>query len=157
MEEIKLTPEELEFAANLWGLSEEDKKRILPKLTPDQKRFIRTFPRYWQYKEIAEVVEANNCMRNAKPGDKLVFHGMGGWLSDESTLNCVWAAANIGRMQRVIAERVAGGIDVENMGTNYIRCPEVKLEEGGIGSVLFKVYFIKEEDGTLRDGHRSGV
>ena len=157
MEEVKLTPKELEFAGKLWGFSEEEKKRILSKLTAFQKRFLRAFPRYWQYKLVAEVVEANNCMRNAKPGDKMVFMGMGGWRSAESTLHCTWAAANMAAIRMVISDRVTAGIDIENMGTNYIRCPEAKLEEGGNGSVLFKIYFVKEKSDLLPNVHRPGV
>ncbi len=157
MKEIELTAEELEFAAKLWGLSEEERKTILPKITGAQKRFIRHWPELFEYKILAEVVWAKNCIRNAKVGDKMVFSAMGSWLIEESTFRCAWAAGAMLPMMYGISDRIMDELDPAYMGMDYIKCPDMEPEEGGTGSVLFKLHFIKEKRKMPEGAHRTGV
>ena len=157
MKDIELTPEELEFATKLWGLSEEEKKTLLPNLSGAQKRFINHWPKIFDYKMIAEVVWAKNCMRNAKPGDKMVFSAMGSWLVDESTFRCPWVAGAMLPMVYGMSDRIMDDLDPAYMGMDYMKCPDMEPEEGGLGSVLFKFHFIKEKRIMPEGAHRTGV
>lgn len=160
MEELKLTPEELEFASNLWGLTEEEKKKILPNLIPYQKRFIRHWQDFFDYKIIQEVVWAKNCAEVAKPGDKFVYSGMGQFLPEESTFGCTFGMQVMLPIMHVVRDRICSGIDPTPMGINQVRCIDKPPEDGGTGGALFKVYCIKSKvkipPGIYRPGIETG-
>jgi uncharacterized repeat protein (TIGR04076 family) len=157
MKDIELRPEELEFATKFWALSEKEKEEILPKLTGCQKRFFRHFTDFFNYKIVAEVVWAKNCIRNAKPGDKMVFTGMGGLIYEESSLHCIWAASVMLPMVYGIFDRVMEGHEPNLMGMDYFKCPDMEPEEGGTGSVFFKIRIIKNKYTMPEKAHRPGV
>jgi uncharacterized repeat protein (TIGR04076 family) len=157
MKNIELRPDELDFAVKFWALSKEEKEEILPKLTGCQKRFFRRFTDFYNYKIIAEVVQAKNCIRNAKPGDKMVFGGMGGLIYDESSLHCTWAASSMFPVILSITDRIMDGLEPYIMGIDHVKCPGLEPEEGGTGSVIFKIKVINEKYVQPEDEHRPGV
>jgi len=165
MKEIELTPEQLEFAAaRLWKLSTEERKTILPKLTPMQKRFIRRLPDFGEWKIIQEVVWAKSCPLQAKPGDKIVYSGMGIILPEESSFGtrtthgyCTWAIMAMLPFVYACSDRLMDGLDVSPKGIDLVKCMDMEPAEGGTGEVLFKVYAIKETITSKRYFSDKGV
>jgi uncharacterized repeat protein (TIGR04076 family) len=157
MKDIELTPKELEFAVNLWGLSDEERKKILPNLTPYQKRFIRHWKDFFKYKIIQEVVWSKNCAEGAKPGDKFVYSAMGEFLPDESTFGCTFGMQVMLPFMYVVRDRICSGIDPSPMGIHYVRCIDTPPAQGGTGGSFFKVYCIKENVKVPPGIYRPGV
>jgi uncharacterized repeat protein (TIGR04076 family) len=157
MGEIELTPRELEFAAKLWKLTEEEKKRILPNLRPMQKRFLRSFADFYGWKIIQEVEWAKSCPLQAKPGDKIVYNGMGILLPEESSFGtrttggyCTWAIMAMLPFVYTCSDRLMDNLDLTPRGMDYGKCMEMEPAEGGMGEVRFKVYAIREKVTTKR-------
>lgn len=153
MEKIELTPEELERAAIIWGLSEEEKKTRLPKLTPYQKRFVRHFPDFFRYKIVQEVTFAKTCATQGKPGDKIVYSAMGDILREECNFGargrgfyCVLLPMSMLPMFYVVRDRICAGFDDPSpVGYNNIKCPDTDIDYNGTGLVFTKVYCIKSK------------
>ena len=151
LENITLTEEEIEIGAKaLWGLSDEERRTIIPNLTPMQKRFLRCCKKggFFGYKIIQEVVSVKNCPRQAKVGGKIVYNAMGELVPFKSdafpvTGICTQAVMAMLTQSYLVSDRISGGLDPDPAGLNLVRCPNFSLEEGGLGSVLFKVYRVK--------------
>jgi len=160
-EQIVLNSGELEFAANLWGLSDEEKKTILPNLNPFQKRYIRHWPDFFRYKIIQEVKWAKKCAEKAEEGDKLVYNGMGEYLPFESTFGCAFAIQGMFPLMHVIRERLLSGLDPTPQNLNLVRCIDNPPERGGSGATLYNVYCVKSRceipDGMFRPGVKEYV
>lgn len=154
LENITLTEEEIErTASKLWGLSDEERKTIMPNLTPMQKRFLRcqSLNGFGNYKIIQEVVSVNNCPRQARIGGKLVYNAMGELTPFESdafpvTGVCTQAVMAMLTQSHLVSDRVSAGLDPDPVGLNLVRCPNFSLEEGGLGSVVFKVYRVEKTE-----------
>jgi uncharacterized repeat protein (TIGR04076 family) len=157
MKEIDLRPDELEFAGKFWDLTEEEKRNILPKLTGCQKRFFRHFSVYYNYKIIAEVSRAKNCIRNARVGDRMVFNGMGAIMYNESSFHCAWATSAVLPVIYSITDRIMDDLEPNLMGLDYVKCPDMEPEEGGTGSVHFKIKVIKNQCVMPANAHRPGI
>jgi hypothetical protein len=153
LENIELTEEEIEIGAKmLWALTDEERKTIIPNLTPMQKRFLRCIRKggFENYRIIQEVVSAKNCPRQAKVGGKIVYNAMGELRPDDCdafpvTGYCTQAMMAMLLHSYLVSDRISGGLDPDPVGINFVRCPNLEPAEGGIGSVLFKVYRIKVE------------
>ncbi len=134
-----IPPELIEFARQKYRASDEQ----IDKLTDTQWRVIKSAPSRWQYRMVAEVVEANNCLAGHKKGDKYVFSASGFLLPDESTVTrlCLWALAPMLPFIYIVYDRLAEGLDDPSpKGWDSMHCPDVGLDCGGVGQVLFKVY-----------------
>jgi len=148
MKEIVLTKKEIDFiSGQLWELSEAEKKTIIPNLTPMQKRFARLITRggFDAYRVVAEVVKVSNCPRQAKVGGKMVFNVMGELRPEQCdafpvTGFCTMAVTAFLDLTVLISDRASGTLHPEPMSISTFRCPSLPLSEGGLGSVLFKVY-----------------
>jgi len=159
IENIKLTDEEMEIAAaKLWNLNDEERKAIMPNLTPMQKRFIRTMMKggFENYRVIQEVVSARNCPRQAKVGGKMVYSAMVEIRPDDCdafpvTGYCTQAMMAMLNHAYLISDRLQAGLNPDPEGINYVRCPHMSPAEGGIGSVLFKVYCIEVDEKDKAD------
>ena len=156
-EQITLKPEELEFAANLWGFSEEEKETILPNLNSYQKRYIRHWPDFFKYKIIQEVVWAKKCAEMSKEGDQIVYSGIGEFLPDESTFGCTFAIQTALPLMHVIQERILSGQDPTPVGLNLVRCIDTPPERGGSGATLTKLYCIESKWELPEGVYRPGV
>ena len=158
-EDIKLTQAEIDYATDHWGWSEEYKKLVVPKFTPFQKRFIKNLKTFFDYKIIMEVVESNHCARRAEPGDKTVFGAIGVFLPEESTFPgggfCTWSLTTILPFLQLVYDHICAGIDPTPMGQDLVRCPDIEPEKGGTGSVLYRIYCIKEPVHVRSDTYRS--
>jgi uncharacterized repeat protein (TIGR04076 family) len=157
--EIELTPQEKEFAIKrLWKLSDEEAKKLIPNLSPFQKKFIKRLPDFGEYKIIQEVVYAKSCPLQAKKGDKIVYSGMGILLPEESSFGarrtggyCTWMIMAMLGFVYACSDRLTDGIDdISPMGINMSKCMDMEPAEGGTGMVLFKVYAIKKRPTTKR-------
>ena len=135
----EISPELIEFARQRYGASDEQ----IAKLSATQWRVIKSAPSRWQYRMVAEVVEANNCLAGHKKGDKYVFSASGFLLPDESTVPrlCLWAIAPMLPFMHIVYDRLAEGLDDPSpKGWDSVHCADVGLDCGGVGQVLFKVY-----------------
>lgn len=154
IENIVLTEEELEIAATrLWELSDQERKTILPNLTPMQKRFLRSLNKggFENYRIMQEVVWAKNCPRQAKVGGKIVYNSMGEIRPDDCdafpvTGYCTQAMMAMLSHSYLISDRVQAGLFPGPEGIDYVKCPHMEPEEGGIGSVLFKIYCVEVDE-----------
>lgn len=154
LENIELTEEEIEIGASrLWKLTDEERKEIIPNLTPMQKRFLRCMRKggFENYRIIQEVVSVKHCPRQAKVGGKIVYNAMGELRPDDCdafpvTGYCTQAMMAMLLHSYLVSDRISGGIDPDPVGLNLVRCPNFDLEEGGLGSVLFKVYRVKVDE-----------
>jgi hypothetical protein len=155
--EIVLSKKEIDFiSGQLWELSEEEKRTVIPNLTPMQLRFAKriTAGGFDTYNVIAEVVKADNCPRMAKKGGKMVFNTMGELRPDKCdafpvTGFCTAAIMAFLDFTIVISDRcsdVLGNLSPMPVSISTFRCPSLKLSEGGLGSVLFKVYCEKNTE-----------
>jgi hypothetical protein len=153
LENIVLTDEEIEIGATrLWKLTDAERKQIMPNLTPMQKRFLRCARKggFENYRIIQEVISVKNCPRQAKVGGKIVYNAMGELRPDDCdafpvTGYCVQAVMAMLLHAYLVSDRISGGIDPDPIGLNLVRCPNFAPAEGGIGSVVFKVYRVKVE------------
>jgi hypothetical protein len=151
LENIELTEEEIEIGAKrLWKLTDKERKEIIPNLTPMQKRFLRCMRKggFENYRIIQEVISVKHCPRQAKVGGKIVYNAMGELRPDDCdafpvTGYCTQAMMSMLLHSYLVSDRISGGIDPDPVGLNLVRCPNFDLAEGGLGSVLFKVYRIK--------------
>jgi hypothetical protein len=151
MENLELTEEEKELGAkSLWNLSDEERKEIIPNLTPMQKRFLRTMKRggFSKFRIIQEVISVKNCPRQAKVGGKMVYNTMVELRPDDCdafpvTGYCTQAMMAMLSHAYLISDRIQAGLNPSPAGIDYVRCPHSCLEEGGIGSVLFKIYSVE--------------
>jgi uncharacterized repeat protein (TIGR04076 family) len=154
IENIELTEEEIEIGATrLWELTDEERKAIIPNLTPMQKRFLRSMRKggFENYRIIQEVVSVKNCPRQAKVGGKIVYNTMGEIRPDDCdafpvTGYCTQAMMAMLSHSYLISDRVQAGLFPGPEGIDYVRCPHMAPAEGGIGSVVFKIYCIELDE-----------
>ena len=92
---------------------------------------------------VAEVVESKNCMAQLKKGDKYYFK-WGGYILDKSEGAenvCLWAVSQLLPFYLTINDRIAEGLDPNDLIVNHVRCFDVGFRgHCGFGEVLMKVY-----------------
>jgi len=146
MAQEEISQELIEFAKQRYGFTDEQ----INKLSLTQWRVIKSTPRRWQYRMVAEVIEAKNCVGGAKKGDKYVFNASGFLLPDECTVPrlCLWALAPMLPFILIIYDRLAEGLDDPSpKGWDNVHCADVGVECGGFGQVLFRIYCEKAPQG----------
>lgn len=164
MEDIKLTPAEMERAMDFWGCSEEQRKVLPSKLTPYQKLFIRHLDEFFNYKIIAEVLSSVHCAMRAEVGGKFVFSAMGEIIPEECIgyprtkgINgfCSFAMQMMLPYIHVVQDRIMSGCaNPSPMGIDHVKCIDTEPARGGTGEVRFQIYCVKEKvkvpDGMYR-------
>ncbi len=138
MDEIRLRK-----AQGIWGWTDEQTAGLSAK----QLRLIGSGEEFRQWRLIAEVLEAKNCIAGLKKGDKYVFHGSGFLLPEESTCPriCLWAIAAFIPFSFMLYDRIGQGSDPSEFWVDKVRCMDVGVQNGGYGEALFRLYCKKEE------------
>ena len=125
----------------MFGYNEKQMEAI--KKSPQHLKWIRAFPKLRKIRMVAEVVDSRNCVAQLKKGDKYYFK-LGGDVLDKSegAKNvCLWAVSQLLPIYLVINDRVAEGLDPNDMIVNHVRCYDVGFRGYcGFGEVLMKVY-----------------
>jgi hypothetical protein len=164
MEQITLTTEELDLAEKLMGWSEEQKKTLPSRLTDYQKRFIRHWPDFFNYKIIQEVIWSSHCPVQAKPGDKIVYSALGDLIQEESSFGdrttfgyCFVCVMAMLPFFYTVRDRICSGFDDPSpAGIDYVKCIDIEPRFGGTGSVFCKIYCVKSKvkvpPGLFREG-----
>ena len=124
-----------EFLKQRLGMTEEDIDRVPPGL----EKLVSS--RLLHYKVIAEVTEAKYCVAGCKVGDKLVI-GPGSTVNTkESTCPlCIGALSPLMERLHLMWDRIAEGLDPNEGWLRHSVCFDPGLENGGLGSVTFRVY-----------------
>lgn len=122
------------------GITDED----LEKIPPGIEKFILAGAEVAKYKIIAEVTDSKYCFNQVKAGDKIVFSGNGVILKEETTCPlCIRAVGQLTSFVNTIFDRIAQGVDPNDMIFRNPECLDPGLEHGGLGKVHFKVYLEK--------------
>jgi hypothetical protein len=126
----------------LIGITDED----LDRLPPGIRKLLSAVPQMANYKIIAEVTDAKYCFAGCKPGDKLVFGPQPLLNAEESTCPlCIGAIAPMMERVHIMWDRLAEGVDPNDVWVRHSQCFDPGLEHGGLGTVHFKVYAQKPE------------
>ena len=143
MAQREISERRMERLKAAFGWTEEQ----IRNLSPSQWKYLDNARKFAQYKMIAEVVKAEGCLSQAKEGDKFVISRGGLLLVNEWTFPnpCAFAlgATSMGGFLSAAQERIAEGLDPNDICVNRVKCPDVGVECGGWGEVLFKIYFEK--------------
>ncbi len=131
--------EELDRLKKLWGWSDEQIKDLL---TEKHWRLLDRGHKFDEYRLVAEVVEARNCLARHKVGERYVFHGSGFLLPEESSVRrfCLWAMAPLLPFSYMFYDRISLDADPTSFAIDSVGCADVGIECGGYGKVIFKVY-----------------
>ena len=120
------------------GITDED----LEKLAPGMKKLLSDLPEKSKWKIVAEVTESKYCFAGLKPGDKLVFNYPMLNIAESTAAPCMAAIAAVANHIAPMVDRVAEGADPNDSisASQQVLCPDVGLEYGGLGKVVFRVY-----------------
>ena len=94
---------------------------------------------------IVEVVKSHGCANGMKPGDRLVFKGMGNLVPERSSN---WCGHNLGRImmfQDACHNFYFQGKDPNDIYPKYFSCVDTTMKYGW-GYVENKVYVVDEDD-----------
>jgi len=139
MAQREISERRMERLKAAFGWTEEQ----IRSLSPSQWKYLDNARKFGQYKVIAEVVKAENCIYQPKIGDKFVFSAAGELLPNECTFPalCVFALAPIFvPYVYVIQDRICEGVDPCGLVLDHIKCLDAGVEGGGFGEVLFRIY-----------------
>ncbi|MFO7971099.1 MAG: hypothetical protein R6U40_05035 [Desulfobacterales bacterium] len=90
-------------------------------------------------KFVATCIKAENCAFN-KVGDRYVFTAFGSMIKEESCdTPCLWAMSGFLPFSYMVYDRIASGLDPNEMHLNHVTCPDAGCRYGGFGSSLFKI------------------
>ena len=121
----------------LIGITDED----LDRLPPGIDKLLSKAPEMANYRIIAEVTDSKYCFAGCKPGDKLVFGPQPLLNAEESTCPlCIGAIAPMMERVHIMWDRLAEGVDPNDVWVRHSQCFDPGLEHGGLGRVCFKVY-----------------
>jgi uncharacterized repeat protein (TIGR04076 family) len=95
---------------------------------------------------VVEVVKSHGCTAGMKPGDRLVFRGLGVLVPEKSSPWCAQAMGEIGGFATMVQDRFVSGLDPNNMIFNHFSCMDTGLRCGGWGQVIMKAYVIDESE-----------
>jgi len=118
------------------GITDKD----MDKLGPGIAKLELASSELMKYKIIAEVTDSKYCFLGVKVGDKIVIkHGT---ISKEETTCplCLRAIGPLTPFVNVILDRIAEGVDPNDMVFRNSECLDPGLEHGGLGKVRFKIY-----------------
>jgi uncharacterized repeat protein (TIGR04076 family) len=139
MSQEKITPELKKLAEERLGASDEQ----IEKLTDTQWRVLKSRTHRRQYRMVAEVIEVTDCCSAGhKKGDKYVYTASGFLLPEESTVACLclWAMRPMLPFIYISFDRTAEGLDPTPKGWDRVHCPDVGMNCGGLGRVVFRIY-----------------
>ncbi len=125
---------------NLIGITDEDFEKYIS--FPHHRKMSLRRAEINQYQIVAEVIEAKYCTAGMKVGQKYVFSVIPNkLLLDKSTCPlCIKALGPLSETLQIFWERLIEGVD-PNEGTKpFIHCPDLGVEYGGLGTVVFKIY-----------------
>jgi len=130
---------------DMLGYTEEEVKGLSQK----QREVLLAGEALYNYKMIAEVVEAKHCGYKPRIGDRYVFAPAGTIIPEECTWPiCVFALAPMLPFFYMYYDRIRAGLDPNDMWMENIKCADIGTECGGFGEVLFRFRFerISEEE-----------
>lgn len=138
-----LTGETAELVKATTGLDDEG----LTKLHSGHEKLFNNVQKTMQIETICEVVKSEHCFAGVQVGDKLVFDP---FLNTEKSTGvmCPKALAPImpfiGTAWEIGVEWAASGQEeLPEMVWRYVRCLDPGLNDGGVGGVVYKIYFNK--------------
>jgi uncharacterized repeat protein (TIGR04076 family) len=107
--------------------------------TPKLVAIIKKFPEFLMKKLIVTCIDTQNCSFN-KIGDRYVFNAFGAMIKDESCETpCLWAMSNFVPFSYMVYDRIASGLDPNNMHLDHVVCPDTGCKFGGFGSATFHI------------------
>lgn len=139
MEKIELTTEQREALRAVFGYTDEQIDRIIN----DQKRrdILSHTMELQSTKMIAECIEAENCAFN-KVGDMYVFRGPSYLIKDESCERpCLWAMHSFLPFSFMLYDRIASGLNPNDMHHDHVQCEDTGVRHGGFGKATFRIHF----------------
>ena len=78
-----------------------------------------------------------------KEGDKYVLNGAGYLVKDESCDRpCLWAMHSFLPFSYMLYDRVASGLDPNDMHFEHVQCEDTGVHQGGFGKATFKIRFV---------------
>lgn len=134
-----LTGEIAEMVKGATGLSDEQ----VAKLSPGEEKLFRNVPKIMQYQTVAEVVKSEHCFAQVAVGDKLVFDP---FLNPEKSTGVMCpkallpVLAQIGAIWEMATEWAESGKEeLPEIVFRNVRCLDPGLEDGGVGSVVYRI------------------
>lgn len=110
------------------------------KANPKNMEVVKRMEEFGKYKVVAEVIKAYGCAMEHKVGDKLIFSGLGGFISKEPGGQvCVGTLAPVLPFVSMVLNKIAEGTDPQKIIFNRVRCTDVGVENGGWGEVLMEI------------------
>lgn len=139
-----LTGETADIFKSATGLSDE----AMAQLHPGLEKLFNNRAKTSGYQIVAEVVKSEACFAQVKVGDRLVFNGV--ILNPQKSTGVICTRAMLPIMVQVNAllemmpEWAESGKDeLPEIVFRYVRCLDPGLENGGVGSVVYRVYVEK--------------
>lgn len=106
---------------------------------PKQMEMIEGLGLFVSKKFVATCVKAENCAFN-KAGDRYVFTAFGSMIKEETCETpCLWAMSEFLPFSYMTYDRIASGLDPNEMHLNHVTCPDAGCRYGGFGSSVFKI------------------
>lgn len=133
--------ENWQWIQKAFGYSEAQMETL--KRSPQHLKWIKVFPKLGKTRMIAEVVESKNCMAQLKKGDRFCFKWGGYVLDKENSAEnvCLLAISQLLPIYVMLNDRIAEGLDPNDMIINHVRCYDVGFRGNcGYGEILMKVY-----------------
>ncbi len=134
-----LTGEIAEMVKGATGLSDEQ----VAKLSPGEEKLFRNVPKIMQYQTVAEVVKSEHCFAQVAVDDKLVFDP---FLNPEKSTGVMCpkallpVLAQIGAIWEMATEWAESGKEeLPEIVFRNVRCLDPGLEDGGVGSVVYRI------------------
>lgn len=95
---------------------------------------------------VVEVVSSHGCTAGMKPGDRLVFRGLGVLIPEKSSPWCAQAMGEIGGFATMIQDRFVSGLDPNDMVFDHFSCMDTGVRCGGWGQVIMKASVMDESE-----------
>ena len=114
----------------------------IAKVSPNIQKILGSYPKFRQYRIVAEVMDAQYCGAGIKKGQKYIFSALPPLLlaKESDCPMCIRALGPLTDFVNNIMDRIAEGIDPEERIFKTAECLDPGLEHGGLGKVYFKVY-----------------
>ena len=114
----------------------------ISKVAPNIQKIMSSYPKFQQYRIVAEVTDSQYCGAQIKKGQKYIFSALPPLLlAEESDCPlCIRALGPLTGFINSVMDRIAEGIEPDNGIFTIAECLDPGLEHGGLGKVHFKVY-----------------
>lgn len=93
---------------------------------------------------VIEVVSSHGCSAGMKPGDRLVFKGLGVLDIQKSSPWCAHALGEIAGFASMAQDRFVAGLNPDEMVFNHFSCMDAGAEHGW-GQVIMKASVVDED------------